>query len=70
MFSGGTLFVDHAPQCIDLHYQATIGTTYTVRSKELHDIYAVEHDIKVKTYHSDNGVYTSKGFKEDIHKNN
>ena len=42
MFSGGTIFLDHVSQFIDLHCQVTLGATDTFRSKELHEMHAAE----------------------------
>ena len=37
-----------------------------MRSKELHDLWAVEHGMYIKSYRGDNGVYKSKLFKKDL----
>ena len=70
MYSGGTIFVDHATQYIDLHCQVFLGGSDTIRSKELHELKASEHGIQVKTYHGENGGFKSKIFKDDINKGN
>ena len=48
MYSGGTIFVDHASQYINLHCQVSLGTSDTIRSKELHELRSSEHGIHVK----------------------
>ena len=35
MFSGGTVYVDHASGVIKIHHQVSLGASGTVRSKEL-----------------------------------
>ena len=62
MYSGGTIFVDHASQYIDLYCQVSLGASDTIRSKELHEFKASEHGTQVKSYHGDNKVFKSKLF--------
>ena len=40
--------------------------TDTVRSKELHELSALEVGTTLKSHQGGNGVYKSAGFKEDI----
>ena len=68
MFSGGTLFVDHATGYIKVYNQVSLGGSDTVRSKELFELHAYEMGIKILKYHGDNGVYKSKAYKEDLDK--
>ncbi len=62
MYCGGTVFVDHASGVIKIHHQVSLGAS--VRRKELHELWAAEHGVSVKSYRGDNGVYKSKLFKE------
>ena len=66
MYCGGTVFVDHGSGVIKIHHQVSLGASDTVRSKELHELWAAEHGVSVKNYRGDNGVYKSKLFKEDL----
>ena len=66
MYCGGTVFVDHASGVIKIHHQVSLGESDTVRSKELHELWAAEHGVSVKSYRGDNGVYKSQLFKEDL----
>ena len=68
MFSGGTLFVDHATGYIKVYNQVSLGGSDTVRSKELFELHAWEMGIKIQKYHGDNGVYKSKAYKDDLDK--
>ncbi len=54
------MFVDHASGVIKIHHQVSLGASDTVRSKELHELWAAEHGVSVKSYRGDNGVYKSK----------
>ena len=66
MYCGGTVFVDHDSGVITINHQVSLGASYTVRSKELHELWAAEHGVSIKSYRGDNGVYKSKLFKEDL----
>ena len=66
MYSGGTVFVDHASGVIKIHHQVSLGASDTVRSKELHELWASEHGVSIKSYRGDNGVYKSELFKDDL----
>ena len=68
MYSGGTIFIDHASGYIIVHHQVSLGGSDTVRSKELYEIKAAEHGIQVKSYRGDNGVYKCTAFKDDVTK--
>jgi hypothetical protein len=59
IYSGGTVFVDHASGVIKIHHQVSLGASDTIRSKELHELWASEHGVSVKSYRGDNGVYQS-----------
>ena len=37
MFCGGTIFIDHAIAKVDMHHQASLGASDTVRCKELYE---------------------------------
>ena len=63
MFCGGTIFVDHASGVINVHHQVSLGALDTVRGKELHELWASEHGVSVKSYRGDNGVYKCQLFK-------
>ena len=66
MCCGGTVFVEHASGVIKTNHQVSLGASDTIRSKELHELWAVEHGVSIKSYRGDNGVYKSKLFKEDL----
>ena len=66
MYSGGTVFVDHASGVIKIHHQVSLGASDNIRSKELHELWACENGVSVKSYRGDNGAYTYELFKEDL----
>ena len=56
MYSGGTVFVDHASGVTKIHFQVSLGASDKVRSKELHELWASEFGVSIKSYRGDNGV--------------
>ena len=68
MLCGGTLFVDHGSSKIDIFHQVSLGTSDTIRSKELYEQAAAESGVQIKHYRGDNGVYRSSAFKKNIQK--
>ena len=59
---GWTIFVDHASGYIDVRHQPTLSATGTVRSKLEFESDAENCNVQVKSYHTDNGVFTAKDF--------
>ena len=66
MDCGGIVMVDHASGVIKIYHQVSLGASDTVRSKEVHELWALEYGINVKTYRGNNGEYKSALFKEDL----
>jgi hypothetical protein len=62
-YVGGTLYVDHASGWIFHRAQRTINASDTIRGKLVLEREAAEVGVKIKAYHSDNGVFSSKEFK-------
>ena len=60
------MFVDHASGVIKINQQVSLEFSYTVRSKEIHELWAAEDSVSIKSYRGDNCVYNSKLFKEDL----
>ena len=56
IYSGGTLFVDHASGVIKVYHQVSVSASDKVKSKELYKMWASEFGINVKTYRGYNGV--------------
>jgi transposase InsO family protein len=61
---GGTIYVDHASGFIFHRPQRTINANDTIRGKLLLEREAAGVGITIKAYHSDNGVFNSKAFKD------
>ena len=59
-FCGSTLFYDGASGYIDIQHQVTFNATDTILSKEAFERRMDRLGTPVKTYHTDNGIYTSR----------
>ena len=66
MYSGGTLFIDHASSMIYIYNQASLGNSDTIRSKNAYEADLAESNVTVKSYRADNGVYTSDMFTSSL----
>ena len=60
MFHGGCIFVDHASGYIQVRHQITFSAGETVKAKLLYERDAANYGVRIKAYHTDNGVFTSK----------
>ena len=65
-FQGGTMFVDGALHAILVHYQSGLTTHKTIASKLAFKQEMAQYNMQVKTYHTNNGVYTSKAFMDEL----
>ena len=64
-FEAGTLFVDHASGKVFNYCQYSTTENETVQSKHKLEHLARDEGFKVKSYHSDNGIFASAEFKAD-----
>ena len=67
-FEAGTLFVDHASGKVFNYCQYSTTANETVQSKHKLEHLARDEGFKVKSYHSDNGIFASAEFKADCQK--
>ena len=67
MFKGGVIFVDdHATGFVDVCHQVSLDPTETIKSKVHYEKEAYHDGVKVQAYHTDNGIFTSKKFLEEL----
>ena len=64
-YTCGTLFVDHASGKIFNFSQLSTTAAETVQSKLRLEAMARQEGFRIKAYHSDNDIFTSKEFKSD-----
>ena len=58
-YQAGTLFVDHASGKVFNFCQFSTGAAETVESKHTLEHFARDEGFKIKSYHSDNGIFSS-----------
>jgi transposase InsO family protein len=63
-YTCGTIYVDHASGFVFVGHQRTTSAEETIRSKVLVEQAAKDAGFKIKKYHSDNGIFSSKEFKQ------
>jgi hypothetical protein len=56
------MYVDHASGWIFHRAQRTIAASDTIRGKLILERKAADVGVKIKSYHSDNGVFASEEF--------
>ncbi len=64
-YTCGTLFVDHASGKVFNFPQLSTTAADTLRSKHILERFAYDKGVKIKHYHSDNGVFASTAFRTD-----
>ena len=68
-FHGGAIFVDHASGHVSLVHQVSLSETDTVQAKLHFERAADESGVVIQSYHTDNGVFTSAQFLEELLQN-
>lgn len=64
-YTCGTIFIDHASGKIFNFLQFSTTANETLHSKHSLEWLALEEGISIRSYHADNGVFTSNAFKLD-----
>ena len=63
---GGTLFFDHASGKISVHHQRSLSAADTIQAKRDFERAALECGVTIKKYHTDNGIYDSAAFEDEL----
>jgi hypothetical protein len=63
-YTCGTIYVDHAAGFIFVQHQTSTSAEETICGKLLVEREARDANVKIKKYHLDNGVFSSKEFKD------
>ena len=61
-----TMFVDHHSDLTYLHLQCSTNSDETLDAKKAFELYANEHGVSVRHYHSDNGRFIDNVFKSHV----
>ena len=67
-YCGGTIFVDLASGRVRCFFQHSLGGDETVRAKLKYEREARQYNVFVKSYRSDNGVFTATEFQAELMK--
>ena len=65
-YMGGTLFCDAASGCVSVHNQVSLGASDMIASKIKFEHNAMSTGVTVQDYCTDNGVYSSKEFMDEL----
>ena len=68
-FCGTTLFVDAASNYIYVVHQVTFNASDTINAKVQFEQHARNVGVSVDAYHTDNGIYKSRAFTEELANN-
>ena len=66
MYSGGCIFVDHATGDIHIEHLVNFTATETIAAKQRYEKRMFDFGITVQAYQSDNGIFASKAFVNEI----
>ena len=64
-FTGGAVYVDHASGLVFPRMQVALTAGDTLRGKNAFERFSAQMNVKIKTYHGDNGIFRSAAWKED-----
>ena len=66
---GATLFVDGESGYIHIECQVTLNATDTINAKHKWERHGADMGVSIDSYHTDNGIYKSKAFTEELAQN-
>ena len=69
-FWAETVFVDHSTSYMYTHLQQGQTLIKSIEEKAAYERMAATFGIRVKKFHTDNGIFAEEGFKSDVSNNN
>ena len=66
IYSGGCVFIDHFSVYVSIKHQVAINDTETVKAKLTFKREAQSRVVVIKVYHTDNGIFNSSEFMEEL----
>jgi hypothetical protein len=63
-----TIFVDHYSDLDYVHLHESTSATEAIEAKQCFEHFAKDRGVSIKHYHADNGIFASKGFREEVKK--
>jgi hypothetical protein len=67
-FTVATVFVDHYSDLDYVHVQGSTSAEDTIEAKRRFELFCQERGVRVRHYHADNGIFASRGFREEVQK--
>ena len=67
-YKGATVFVDNYSDFTYTHLMTKMNAESTVEAKESFERIAHSHNVPIRHYHCDNGLFDTKAFKLSVHK--
>ena len=68
MYCSDTVLVDHASSVIIIYNQISLGSTNTIRSKDIYELQASELGIRLSTSRGDDIIYKLAPFQDELKK--
>ena len=68
-FCGSSVFVDAASGYIHIEHQVTLNASDSINAKTAFERVAKDVGVDVLSYHTDNGIYTSKAYVDNLVQN-
>lgn len=63
---GGTVFIDHFTNFTYTHLQTSLDHIKTLEAKDSFELIAYQRGIRIHSYHTDNGRFAEKSFKDAV----
>ena len=67
-YRGATVFIDHYSDYTYVHLMMEMDADATVKAKQAFEQICSEHNVKIRHYHADNGLFDMHAFKLSIQK--
>lgn len=64
------VFIDHVSGNRYSHFQTSVDNLQTLEAKAAYEKYAHDHGVKISHYHTDNGIFAEKAFRNAVDNSN
>lgn len=68
--NSATVFIDHVSGLSYSHLQTSADNVQTVEAKAGYERFAASHNVNIKSYHADNGIFAEQAFTDVVHDSN
>ncbi|KAL7478813.1 hypothetical protein ACHAW6_008183 [Cyclotella cf. meneghiniana] len=63
-YKAATIFVDHFSRLRYIHIMTSLTSSETIKAKQAFERFAVDHGVRIKHYHADNGRFADNAFQQ------